>query len=903
MVRGDARRAHSIVLRSPPLEIRGEPSTETFQIVADGERRLQGMALGVTLQQSEHQAPEVTRLPVQVQQDGSRWRLLGKTESPALAVVIGVDVDGDCVSFQVQEVRNEGAEHLTLLATHPLLPTPERGLLWQPCGPSPIQVLIHGCRAQGRSRIEPLRAGESRSSSDVTAAADLQGLGVVAWCSDDGVQAKFDWVSFPAIDGLKLNAALSTSPVVLAPGESVSSGRGTLRLAFCGDVAKQLELLAQSNQPWPCWQEPESPDSLDRDQLLSLVESLSSSPWLRRQAARADWNMEPVSSDHELVAAWWNMARHGAPMDLFRRPGLPRIWLRAATNDEKEQVLGLCHLGEETERLVVDLEELAPSSSPVWRRRFGPHRDGRSTNNQHSFATILRPRSFVEVQLQPMDPESSPSAPGPALELQQSGPRLQQLRVHLGRRFDPEQDQETLQQALVSMTNGTVVFVVLCSPPKGALTAVPEQLFALSKIGFSLASDLAPGLQGVELGGLPSPLPKEATTSPDLLVCWQTQIPAFFGDTSKSATSGAMLVAPRTGRGLCLVLAPCLEPHVPELLEQWQRPGFLEDWTDQLANVTRQWFANPAPATSRDPWLPLVHSPWPSLEPLDVGDSQQEAAAAYGLEPNGELTVGIAPTQGTALHAELGRTVRGEESFLLRITPLEQAQLVVVRRTCPEDAGKVLRVFLDEEDLGPWHLGARGPEGCWSNDLFWIAPELLEDRPQATLGFRLESGGTVQSFRYRFLQEEDPEGLWLTELDPESDSTEEHFLDRDSEGTELILGERWFLRSIGARGVAEFHYELPAAYHWFEAWVGVEEGAIGRSCFQILIDGEVKFHSEPLSCQDPPLAARARLRGPCRLTLRIEPESDSQQPSAHFANPVLLRDPERDAIRTPASLQ
>lgn len=478
------------------------------------------------------------------------------------------------------------------------------------------------------------------------------------------------------------------------------------------------------------------------------------------------------------------------------------------------------------------------------------------------------------------------------LELRQHDPRIQELHVDLRRPFDPEEDRVALEQAEVSLASGTHLVVALSLPEDVEPLAIPAELFSLVAMRFAFSSGLPAPAPRHRLAALPLVNDVEQGDDAPRLVSLDPEPAAFFISREAWSSSGAALVAPRTRRGLCFVATSRPDSLVHTLVQRLQDRDHRDGWMDRHASALRARFHQDIHRES-DPWNALFHPSLADRTALHIGDMADEAALEYRIDHGGELLCTRCACHAGPSRTELGRSVRGEESFTL---PLSRAgpprgQLVLVRRTRPVDSGNVVRVFLDEEDLGPWHLGNRGAAQHWQTDLFRVAPELLEGRDRATFRFRNEPGAEVHSFRYRFLVEEDPAGLWLTELDPESTSVGSFSLDQSAGGGELRSGGLWFLRGIGARGAIQIEYSIPAAYHWFEAQVGIDDTAAGQAQaqFRILVNGEQKFHSEAMSRGDAPKAARTRLHGPCRLTLQTRPLDPRNPPPVHFGNPVLLR--------------
>jgi hypothetical protein len=210
-----------------------------------------------------------------------------------------------------------------------------------------------------------------------------------------------------------------------------------------------------------------------------------------------------------------------------------------------------------------------------------------------------------------------------------------------------------------------------------------------------------------------------------------------------------------------------------------------------------------------DGWRPL-----PSRrEALDEGELLPAAADSVKFEyetDGGERFVEIVEQDGSVTPTS-GRLVRGCESFTLRLAaggrPPLRRQLVLVRATASADRGALLRVELDDEDLGPWRLGDAQPPGRPSFDLFRISSDLLAGRERVRLALRLDGRPEIASLRWWFLTEEEPNGLWLTDLEPAAGGGER--LDRAGDGSLLTHDDELFLRGIALEPGGERRWLLP----------------------------------------------------------------------------------------------
>ncbi len=182
-------------------------------------------------------------------------------------------------------------------------------------------------------------------------------------------------------------------------------------------------------------------------------------------------------------------------------------------------------------------------------------------------------------------------------------------------------------------------------------------------------------------------------------------------------------------------------------------------------------------------------------------------AAAFRHElDGGERVQPALPGAAQHLWPTVGRLVRGAESFELApqvggVAP-QRHLLVIERLTLAADAGTLLRVELDDEDLGPWRLGGPSPEGA-ELDSFSIPADLFAGRDRFRLTLRASAGEQV-ALRWRFFLEAELNGSWLTDLEW-SPPLANH-------GKRIDLAEQLRGRSLTLRGGESTTTELPRGY-------------------------------------------------------------------------------------------
>ncbi len=93
--------------------------------------------------------------------------------------------------------------------------------------------------------------------------------------------------------------------------------------------------------------------------------------------------------------------------------------------------------------------------------------------------------------------------------------------------------------------------------------------------------------------------------------------------------------------------------------------------------------------------------------------------------------------------------------------------------------------------------------------------------------------------------------------------------DRAIGGTPLRLRGQRYRKGLGVHSRAELTYRLDGQFELFHAVVGVDDntGGGGSVVFQVLVDGEEKFRSEPLTGNSAPMVIRVPLDGAKELTL------------------------------------
>ena len=283
------------------------------------------------------------------------------------------------------------------------------------------------------------------------------------------------------------------------------------------------------------------------------------------------------------------------------------------------------------------------------------------------------------------------------------------------------------------------------------------------------------------------------------------------------------LFAPR-GRGRCVRVDAAATDRLVEIL----KPRAATAQALEQAERAIAEFARDAG------WQPLPRR----RAALDEGELLPAAASARALEHEaggGELFLEPA-ADGAKIRPIAGRIVRGREAFTIRLAaggrPLAARQLVLLRATAPADRGALLWVELDDEDLGPWRLGGATPDGRVSFDLFRVSSDLLAGRERVRLALRLDGRTEVASLRWWFLTEEEPDGLWLTELEPGASPAGASGrggepVDRAADGSLLVHDDELFLRGVELAPGGELRYVVPRGERRLVMSVARAESAAG----------------------------------------------------------------------------
>ncbi|MEK6675523.1 MAG: NPCBM/NEW2 domain-containing protein [Planctomycetota bacterium] len=126
----------------------------------------------------------------------------------------------------------------------------------------------------------------------------------------------------------------------------------------------------------------------------------------------------------------------------------------------------------------------------------------------------------------------------------------------------------------------------------------------------------------------------------------------------------------------------------------------------------------------------------------------------------------------------------------------------------------------------------------------------------------------------------DPENtMYLTSLDPLEAKQGWGALtkDRSVGGGMIYLGGEYFMRGLGTHAPSKLVYDVPVGYDWFEATVGVNQGAdeLGSVIASVEVDGKIVFTSPTLVAAGKPRFVRVPISGAKTLVLEGSPTEDS----------------------------
>lgn len=113
-------------------------------------------------------------------------------------------------------------------------------------------------------------------------------------------------------------------------------------------------------------------------------------------------------------------------------------------------------------------------------------------------------------------------------------------------------------------------------------------------------------------------------------------------------------------------------------------------------------------------------------------------------------------------------------------------------------------------------------------------------------------------------------------------------------GSPLQIGDQVFQRGLGHHANGEIAVELGARFHEFHCQVGVQwqGGNRGSVIFRVLVDGQTKWETGPLSDSDPPQSVRVPVSGARQLQLIATDAGDGIGcDMANWAEATLVLDP------------
>lgn len=204
--------------------------------------------------------------------------------------------------------------------------------------------------------------------------------------------------------------------------------------------------------------------------------------------------------------------------------------------------------------------------------------------------------------------------------------------------------------------------------------------------------------------------------------------------------------------------------------------------------------------------------------PLELIAAAPTSAQRFAHQVDGgeRIVVGDAARTDGPPAPTIGRRVRTREEFTLRAGDWPggaRQQLVLERTTCAEDSGALLRLELDDEDLGPWRLGAApdSREPRLQLDRFTIPADLVAGREACRIVVNYLTAGEHVALRWRFFAERELAGSWLTDLELTPPPA------ADDAGVRVDEATRTIGRFLTVRPGAPLQVDVPRGYARFVA--------------------------------------------------------------------------------------
>jgi hypothetical protein len=851
---------------------------------------------GMALLVQEDGAERRIELEVTVDADG----LLGRAERIEARIDVRGAIDAGTFAAPPRFIRH-GREAPLFLERWILLYAPATGgRLFHPQGPGALRVFRR--RADGACRIHDLCDGETARAADfLCLAAKESGKALRAqFLGPRSCQGALEAARTIAVDAPRFEAALALDLLRLDAGESCDGPWPTLHLS----TREALGLAGNAPlAPWTPWAGAAEPHDeptagprppADLTAIRQAITDVAVSTHLAGLPIPADVLPRSARSlpagAAQLLAAFAQLAvgaelpdrvlpavggGGGArPIDWLEGPGAPRIWwLEQRSNGVRRGIAALLNSEDEAAVVEFPVARLGLDSA-----RVADAIDGTELGLVVGAAAFLVPArscrllEVVEMRTVRQHARDDSARPGATLTLDHLVPGVLALRWD-GPLDRTEEVLEEVARAETSLCAGSHVILRPPTPAPGILPApLPSLLGRLLGHPFAIARDRASDrlTLAAPATGLFTALPDEPDPAPSVV--------------TNALREGGLLL-----------LSVADEARHRDLCDRLADRAAAGDLREACRSAQRTALES---GRRRDAYEASGH-PRLGSPLLDVGDATSEAHYHYTIAAGGEL-VAEGHGRGQRRIEDLGRLVRGSEQWSIPLAGEEGSarQLVLIRRTSPADRGKLVRVMLDDEDLGPWKLGAGGGDG-WSHDRFFIASELWRDRAAITLRLELQDP-ELRSYRIQFLTEAEPAGLWLTDLEPARIEAEPaNVLLHEAPGGEpLTIDGALHLRGILCRGTARLQYRIPKGYRWFDAQVGIADHAAERreSGFRVRVDGRTEFQLDGLTECDGARPVRVRLDDAC--TLELEHRGPGHHPGV-FAAPLLVRAPRRTPRHPP----
>ena len=136
------------------------------------------------------------------------------------------------------------------------------------------------------------------------------------------------------------------------------------------------------------------------------------------------------------------------------------------------------------------------------------------------------------------------------------------------------------------------------------------------------------------------------------------------------------------------------------------------------------------------------------------------------------------------------------------------------------------------------------------------------------------------------------DGIYLDVLDPESATQGWGQLERNQSVWErpFSIAGQSFVRGLGTHAPARILYSIDGTWRRFQALVGADDATNGSLTFEVWVDGEMRWESQPMRRADAPVSVDVDITGAHHLELRVGDGGDGiMGDHANWVDARLLR--------------